>query len=118
MNKIKKTISELPPSDNQAYRKGNSRNRFCLYMTSEAKAWKDLVGYHFNSYEPMDGGVKVSIDITFDNNRRQDVHNRIKLTLDALQGFVYHDDNQITELVVRKHKGERQTVIEVEYEKE
>jgi Holliday junction resolvase RusA-like endonuclease len=111
-NKI--IIDNIPPSDNLVYRKGNARNRFAMYLTVEGKAWKEEIALRTNKYTPIDKQVEVRIEITFPNRRRCDVQNRIKLTLDALQGNVYKDDSQVVDLrLIKKYKkGIKKTIIE------
>lgn len=118
--RVKIEIDDIPPSDNQVYRKRG--NGFGMFMTQEGKSWKELVQWKCKGHSPVAGPVRVVIETTFDTLRRQDVHNRIKLTLDALQGFLYEDDCQIAGLQLIKlyKKGKKKTVIvaeEMEQEK-
>lgn len=50
---------------------------------------------------PIAGTVKVTIVYYFEV-KKLDGDNLAKPILDALQGLVYHDDNQVTDVVVRR----------------
>lgn len=44
----------------------------------------------------------MSIILTFDTKRRQDISNRIKALEDALKGLLFKDDEQIDVLYVKR----------------
>jgi len=97
-------VSDIQPSDNQAYRVGNSRNRFALYLTDAGKIWKDYIAYQCEK-KPTDKMVRLWITITFKDHRRRDIQNFQKLTIDSLQGLWYEDDSQIADLHLYKRIG-------------
>lgn len=54
----------------------------------------------------LEGHVEVEIDLHFDNKRRRDVDNYVKVIFDALEGHLYEDDRQVIALSIRKHINE------------
>ena len=67
--------------------------------------WRDAVKEAANRLwlgaPPVEGVVMVTV-IYFHDGRRFDVDNIPKPILDALNGLVFSDDNQVTDLVCRK----------------
>ena len=64
----------------------------------DAMGWEARAGYHGH---PLEGPLKVSVDLYWGDNRKHDVDN-IKALLDALTGIVWEDDGQITDLHTKK----------------
>jgi|LakMenEpi03Aug12_release.lakeMendotaPanAssembly.Ray.scaffolds.fasta_scaffold02064_36 Holliday junction resolvase RusA-like endonuclease len=83
-----------PPSWNRAYRVAGK----IIYMTREAKAWKEIVTYATQKalvtrpdFLPVDG-KRIVIDIWAHLKRPMDADNLLKLTLDAVAaGLVVND---------------------------
>jgi Holliday junction resolvase RusA-like endonuclease len=113
-----KIILPLPPSVNHAY----IRTKFGMALSATAKKWK--INANKSAKEQLDkweiAYEKVVLDITvyWANNRRRDLDNCLKLTLDSLTGVVYVDDkfaiprfqdysvdkgNPRIEIVIRRH---------------
>ena len=46
--------------------------------------------------------MRVEIEVSPPDKRRRDLDNTLKAILDALQPWVYQDDSQVVELVVRR----------------
>ena len=65
--------------------------------------------------EPMEGSLRVTIEMHPPDRRRRDVDNVLKAALDAMaHGGVYEDDSQIAELHIGRHpviKGGRLMVL-------
>ena len=79
-----------------------SANRYWVYTgkrvatSPEAKAYKEAVGLLVNC--PMIYG-RVAINVSvFRRAKRGDLDNYLKVMLDALEGVLYENDNQITEI--------------------
>ena len=74
------------------------------------RAWKQvvqsIVGPAWDAEPPLDGEVMVVITYYF-KGESLDVDNMPKPILDALNGLVYADDCQITDLVCRKRDRNR-----------
>lgn len=58
----------------------------------------------------------MSVELDIFTQRRMDVDNVAKSVLDGLNGVAYEDDNQVVELLVRKHKVTRKEEERVEIE--
>ena len=56
-------------------------------------------------WQPLQGNLKLDLHVQFPDRRRRDLHNTFDTICDALQNIVYHDDNQIFEVVGRKTIG-------------
>lgn len=54
---------------------------------------------------PWNGPIIVSVYISMNDRRRRDIDGGLKSLLDALNGIVWRDDNQIMELHVYKAQG-------------
>ena len=106
---IRIEIDDVPPSDNSVYRR--NPHSMGMFMTPEGKTWKEVVRWKCPKMEVLVCPIEVVIETTFNSNRRQDVQNRVKLTLDAMQGFIYKDDCQINKLTIIKKYGQKKTVI-------
>ena len=90
----------FPPSANRYWRHGRGRT----YLSKEAKHYRMIVAGMVNM-KPMEGPLKIRIDLYPSNRRRWDLDNRIKQLLDALEhAGVYKDDSQIIRIDARKEK--------------
>ncbi len=87
-----------------------------VYTPPETREYERLVGLVAKSAgcRPVEGPVSVELDIF--TQRRMDVDNVAKSVLDGLNGVAYEDDNQVVELLVRKHKVTRKEEERVEIE--
>ena len=65
---------------------------------------------------PVEGPVRLSVDLHYDDNRWRDIDNAIKSIQDALEGIAYENDRQIYQLEGRKFTGmdEAKAVIKIE----
>ena len=77
----------LPPSANVYWRFSRKVGR--PYLSSAARAYRKQV-LRLYSPRPLTGRVAVRLDVYL---CRGDLDNRIKVTLDALKGLAYLDDN-------------------------
>jgi Holliday junction resolvase RusA-like endonuclease len=110
----------LPPSVNQYQPHANRGGRCVRYLSSEAKKFKSEVMALVDRENASQGilePLRVILDIFPRDRRRQDIDNRIKPCLDALQSAgVFEDDSQIVELVVRKHESVKGGMVNVRIE--
>lgn len=98
-------VLPLPPTANSYQPHTNRGGRCIRYHSAEAKTFIGEVKALVMRKKPsqtLTGPLKVLIGIVPKDNRRQDIDNRIKPLLDALQkAKVFADDSQIKELQVR-----------------
>jgi Holliday junction resolvase RusA-like endonuclease len=86
------------------------------YMTSQGKALKEAYQWEAKAQwkgRPLEGDVALSVTLYFGTNRRADIDNFNKLSLDALTGIVYEDDSQIVELTLRRAYDKARPRIEI-----
>lgn len=89
----------LPPSANVYWR--HYRNH--MVISVEARSYKDTARQlaYIAGVEPIDGDVKLSVDVYMINKRR-DLDNALKVLGDSLNGVAFHDDNQVVEIHARR----------------
>ena len=54
---------------------------------------------------PIDGAVRLRLELYYDDRRWRDIDNAIKSIQDALEGIAYENDRQIYALEAVKHTG-------------
>ncbi len=87
-----------------------------VYTPQATRDYEQLVGWTAKAAgcRPVDGPVAVVLDVFV--QRRMDVDNVAKSILDGLIGIAYEDDNQVIELLVKKHTAKDATEERVEIE--
>lgn len=98
----------FPPSANRYWR--NWRGR--MVVSDEAKDYKAIVALLARDFEPLSGPVSVSIGV-YRPARRRDLDNCLKVVLDALQGYLYENDDQIVELHARRFDDKHNPRVEI-----
>ena len=102
-----------PPSANRYYRvyQGIARR------SREAIDYKAEVAWLARQagVEPLEGDVVLTMHI-YRPRRAGDLDNRIKVTVDALNGIAYSDDSQIVELHAFRHDDRARPRVEVAVE--
>lgn len=89
----------LPPPINRQYH-GSARGGR-LILSDESRTWKQLAGLLLNQHHLEPTLDPVSVSLTFYRPQRSgDIDNRIKITLDVLQGHFYVNDSQVAVLHV------------------
>jgi crossover junction endodeoxyribonuclease RusA len=84
-------------------------------LTTQAKYYKPLV-YEFMRKEwssrPAwgDWAVEISMEHVGDPPHI-DLDNLAKALLDAIKGYLFHDDSQVARLLVQRHEGERERIL-------
>lgn len=104
------TLKTLPLSTNAMYRGGPR------YLTEKAKANKEALGWELKTQwhrKPLQGSVRLKIDLYWSDLRRHDLDN-IKGLLDAFTGILYEDDSQISYLELSKHYDKKNPRVEIE----
>lgn len=89
-----------PPTVNHYWRKSPRG----MYITRKGRSYRDEVRIRCIALPgPLEGRLSVMIEAYPPDRRRRDIDNLAKATLDALQkAGVYHDDNQIDHLTIRR----------------
>ena len=105
--RVELTLPE-PPSSNRLWRNGRGR----VYTDTAAKDFKlavRAVCYNTGVRQvAFPEGVPVKLTLTWYRQRKAgDLSNRIKIVEDALNGLLWADDKQITELHVTRVDGQR-----------
>jgi hypothetical protein len=84
-------------------------------LTTQAKYYKPLI-YEFFRKEwrgsrPAWGDFGVEIDMEYVGDAPwMDLDNLAKAILDAIKGYAFHDDAQVSRLLVERRAGERERV--------
>jgi crossover junction endodeoxyribonuclease RusA len=87
----------FPPSVNHYWRHVGGR----VYISDRGMAYRQAVGFACLGMQPLTGEVAVIIEVTAPDRRRRDLDNLLKASLDALSGWLWHDDAQIADLHIR-----------------
>lgn len=107
-----KLILPYPPSANRYWRNVNGR----MVKSAEARAYKTDVVYHFltqmRGQKPLESDVYVTLNF-YRPRRRGDLDNRIKVTLDSLQGLAFKDDSQISVIHAARFEDKNDPRVEV-----
>ena len=87
-----------PPSVNRYWRQYNGR----MIISAAGREYKRAVAVAAFEQDAflIRGAIAVQIAATAPDNRRRDLDNILKATLDALGGVCYEDDSQIENLAV------------------
>ncbi len=86
-----------------------------VYTPPKTKEYEKLVGWMARcaGCKPLNGPIVVNLDL-YIKGRSGDADNYCKSILDGLNGVAYEDDDQVIELLVRKHKVTRKEEERVE----
>ena len=88
-------VLPYPPSANVLWR--NMRGRMVESDAARDFKYEVLIRCRERLIEPICGDVSVTLRV-FRPRRSGDLDNRIKATLDALNGLAWHDDSQVAEI--------------------
>jgi len=94
----------IPPSVN-SYWRTSCRGKFPrVYISSKGKKFKEALGLIAKSKikSPLKADIRLKIEYHITGKVGKDIDNILKAILDSLNGIVYEDDKQITELSVKK----------------
>lgn len=94
-------IPLIPPSVNSCFRNYKGR----VIKSKLYREFNQQMELYFTDkkYEILKGDIKVDIIFYKTTKRKYDIDNRLKALLDCIEGKVFIDDCQISELTVRKH---------------
>mgnify|MGYP005628739335 CR=1 FL=1 len=111
---MRKFTLELPPTTNHLYRAVHRGGRTYLYMTKEARAWKEAAQWQMKDgrYHPIKGPVEVVVNFYLKYDR--DVDN-LKILIDSLEGIVLDKkDAKIEALHIFKERDIKRPRVVVE----
>lgn len=102
-DKIKFTIPGRPVPKGRP-RLGCHGRKVFIYTPPATREYEKLVGWVAKCMgcRPVGGPIVATIDVYY--RSKLDVDNVAKSILDGLNGVAYEDDDQVVELLVRKHK--------------
>lgn len=98
-----------PPSANKYWR--NWKNRTLL--SAEGRAYKAATALKAKKLEPLKGPVCVQLAI-YRPRKAGDLDNRIKPVLDALNGYAFEDDDQVTQIIAVRRDDKDSPRVEVQ----
>lgn len=107
-----------PPSANRWWRMVTIKGQARMLLSSEARAYKQLVFATLDAHgvkpAPADAVIDVKID-WWRSRKSGDLDKRLGVVLDALQGTAYVNDAQITHIEARRHdsKGTAALVVTI-----
>lgn len=94
---------EYPPTSNTYYRRAGH----AMYLSPAGREFKRQVALDclaaLGKVAQLTGRLGVQIELVAPNKTRDtDIDNRVKATLDALEGILFVNDSQIDELIVKR----------------
>lgn len=103
-----------PPSANRYWRSIVIAGSVRVLVSSEAREYKRRCAAiaAIACQSPMEGPLGMSLAV-FRPMRRGDLSNRIKVIEDAMQGIVFHDDNQVVRIEAQRHEDKANPRVEV-----
>ena len=106
----------LPPSANRYWRSICRGNRPRVLVSKDGRSYRKrarLVGAAQAKADPFTVPVCVSLHVVTPT-RRGDLDNRVKPTLDALQGLAFDDDKRVVEIRATRSVDKENPRVEVE----
>ena len=108
-------LVDIPPTVNHLYydiaykKRGTSKYRCRRRLTDQGRDYKTAVGWTIKGkaqefgweYESGDR-IRITLDLTFGDNRRRDITNCIKVIEDAVSEALDFDDRVVDEFLVRR----------------
>ncbi len=107
-------LDAIPVLLNNLYKPIIKAGKPALIKNPEANEFKriaQMVARHQRS-QVLSGDLSFQMDILINSRRNYDIDAPIKLLFDSLEGIAYKNDNQIMELIIRKHlKADRDGLV-------
>jgi Holliday junction resolvase RusA-like endonuclease len=94
----------LPPSCNRCYRTYRDKVYKSKLYNDYIQTMKEFLANR-NDLSQITGHVKLEITFYRKGMRQFDIDNRLKPLIDSIEHVLIEDDNNIQELVVRKHNN-------------
>jgi len=90
-----------PPSANTYYRVVNGRS----ILSAVARKYRETIYAQFHIAEPLTGRLSLTLYAYPPDQRKRDLDNMLKQTLDALQhAGIFKDDSQIDRILIERKK--------------
>jgi len=107
---MKTLVLPYPPSANRYWRNVKGR----MVVSAEARAYRHAVSMRLlmQSMPLLECDVAVSVAV-YRPAKRGDLDNTLKVLLDALKGFAYLDDSQVTRLTAERFEDKANPRAEV-----
>lgn len=107
MSKFKRKVvfNRLPVNLNHGYIITSVGGKIRKFPSKEVNEWKEEIAWKFKGNKDLDGEYKIEINVVMGDKRNRDVDSSVKFILDALNGVVYLDDNQVVEVRLLKSRG-------------
>ena len=109
---IEKTLEIQAMSVNKYYRSFNNR----VIISAEGRLFKKQIHLLLNNYEKILGRVKMVLHFYFNDLRKRDIDNYVKIFLDIIKNHLIEDDDQVYKLELRKFIGTGQDKIYLKVE--
>lgn len=99
-----------PPSANRYWRQVNGH----LTISKVAKVYKQTIAdlCTASNIQPAEGTIRIDIDL-YRPQKTGDLDNFLKVLIDSLAGFCYHNDKQIISLHANRYEDPRNPRAEV-----
>lgn len=107
------TLKGNPQSTNHIYK----RHGNIIYLSKPGKdlkiSYSEQVQEQYKG-KPLEGSLKLRLELFFGDKRIRDIDNYNKLILDACKGLLWGDDKQIMELTIVKNYDKENPRIEMD----
>ena len=110
------TLKTPPVPINQKY--GVYRGR--MLLQAKYRNTKEALALEMRSqinHAPLEEELVLSVMIYLGTKRKTDIDAFLKILMDAGEGVLYENDNQVTELHIYKHYNKENPRVELEYKK-
>lgn len=99
-----------PPTINNYWTLGNGR----LYVSPGGHAYRRRVATILDGVQTFSGNVQIAVFVYPPDRRKRDIDNILKCLLDSLtEAGLWHDDSQVTRLLVERHGTLRGGAVEL-----
>lgn len=103
------TVLGSDPIPKQRPRTVHRGGKVITFTPKKTKAWEETVAWYGKAHcrEPMSGKFEVTLTFYRKSKRKADLDNLSKAVLDALNGIIWHDDDQVVALHLFKREVDR-----------